>query len=124
MTMAWCQAHWTALRESIEGAGLGHLISQDGEAAAQRIKDEVEGGATDATFDPLIAAWAAIDRAFLEPLSVERRLSYYMHSSGDCCSLCELARINPAKPWIVSNWIGGVTREVRGYCIAKGLVKP
>jgi len=122
MAMKWCDEHWTGLRKSIEDAGMAHLIARGGAAAAQRLKDELAGTATEATFDPLMAAWARIDACFLKPLGPGAAL-HYMAVPENVCTLCELARMNPQSPEIVTNWVGGSTRDVRAHCVEIGLLK-
>lgn len=56
-----CQDHWDRLREAIKARGLGALISDGGERAAQvmaRAISEVEPSVDN--FDPLLNAWGAI----------------------------------------------------------------
>lgn len=58
--MKFCADHWTRLREKIDAAGLGSLVSEGGEAAARTmVRAATEGPSVDA-FDPLMDAHMAI----------------------------------------------------------------
>lgn len=120
--MKWCQAHWTQLRQSIEDAGMGHLISQGGEEATKNLKASLEGTATAQQFDPLLSAWSMIDAAFLGPLPPGGAIGI-ISDPAPICTLCRLAELNDKKPDIVTNWIGGCTKQVRDHCVELGLLK-
>lgn len=116
--MRFCQSHWNQLRSAINAAGMGHLGAKDGHEAVERFKQEADGTATDDTFDPLMAAHNEILRRFLEPLGPDGLYVF----GGDYCPLCELARLNPARPDLPDNWIRGVTADLSQHCVEKGLI--
>lgn len=89
--MKFCQPHWDELREAILDHGLGHLIAANGREAASRTKAELEGKATVADFDPLIAAHNMIWKRALQTLGLGIMV-------GDLCPVCELLKVTPPPP--------------------------
>lgn len=83
--MKFCQPHWDRLRAAIETRGLMPLVARDGREAIARLKDEIEGSADKATFDPLMAAHNMILARCTELLGL------YLYS-GDYCPVCEICK--------------------------------
>ena len=110
--MKFCQAHWDELKAAVERKGMGDLIAPSGAAAVYRMKQELEGTATDSAFDPLLAAHWAIARNAIEMGGL-----YIM---GDYCPLCEVKEHlgeTEAKAWIEYS-----TDAMREYCLEQGLI--
>lgn len=120
--MKFCQPHWDELRAGIDERGLSQLIARDGKAAAERMTAEVKGTATDATFDPLMAAhWAIVNRAMergwrgpfdpavLCPLC-------FVQDHYDTCQQPNCVKSLP------SEWITGCADWILATCREKGLV--
>jgi hypothetical protein len=117
--MKFCQPHWDQLKGEIEKKGMGNLGARTGQGAVERIKAEIEGTATDETFDPLMAAHNEILFRFMEPLGPDGL--YVM--MGEYCPCCELDRLNPGRD-LPTNWINGITDDLRKYCESKGMIPP
>lgn len=58
--MKFCDAHWSSLREAIETRGLTALIAESGEEAATKTMRQLEGEDSIDSYEPLLAACAAI----------------------------------------------------------------
>lgn len=126
--MKFCQKHWDMLRAAIETRGLMHLVAKGGEAAMERAVDEINGVATDATYDPLMAAhWMISGRA------IEIGGLYLM--TGDHCPVCEAMahtshwpRAGETEPLgeagVEKHWIDGPADAVLVYCQERGLAAP
>ena len=107
--MRFCQTHWDRLRAAIDQRGLTPLVSQDGKAAAQRMAEEIEGTASDVSYDPLLDAHNMISHRALE-------LGGLGMLTGDHCPVCcavEHSRIGDGpdsfrdKAHVESHWIDG-----------------
>lgn len=83
--MRFCQSHWDALRAAIDARGLSHLVARSGKEACERLVAESKGEATDATWDPLMAAHNMIVSRVLE-------LGGPYIFTGDYCPVCEAIR--------------------------------
>ena len=84
--MKFCQPHWDALRAAIDKRGLTDLVAKGGLAAAENMKAELDGTATLANYDPLMAAhWAIVNNVNTQggPEAV-----LYLLSAEDACPLC------------------------------------
>lgn len=112
--MKFCQLHWDELKAAIDERGLSHLIAKDGRGAVNRVVAEIEGTATDASYDPLMAAYWMITGRALEMGGL-----YLM--TGDYCPLCELEK--HTEHGVAAEWIQGCTDSVKVYCEEKGLVR-
>jgi hypothetical protein len=58
--MKMCQPHWDALRAAIEERGLMGFVANSGQAAINKVVDDLEGAPEKQTFEPLMAANMAI----------------------------------------------------------------
>jgi hypothetical protein len=58
--MRFCNPHWADLRTTIDGIGLGALVSDTGEEAMWSMIDEAQSGSSIDNFDPLMRAYNAI----------------------------------------------------------------
>lgn len=118
--MKFCQPHWDKLREGVRERGLYHLVAKDGEAATGRVMAELQGTATDKTYDPLMAAhWMIFNRA-LEAGGIGLMGHNPNDPEGHYCPLCELGRA--LGPDAETNWINGCLDSVLEFCREKGLV--
>lgn len=126
--MKFCQPHWTALREMVIAKGMGELISKDGAAAAERMVEELEGTATNATYDPLMAAYWSI-----MGMALEKGGLYLMYSKpGDgadaeshYCPLCEVEEQGmkqESKSGAAVCWMEGCTDSILMFCREQGLL--
>lgn len=114
--MRICQKHWDALREAVRTRGMWPLVSQDGRAAAERMVEEVQGTATEATYDPLMAAHNMIVTAVIDAGAM-----YVM--TGDYCPVCEAVKHCPTgqpdgyrdKEHIEDDWINGPADAVLAH---------
>lgn len=86
--MRFCQLHWDNLRDAIRARGLWPLVAQNGADAIEREVQVIEGTATDATYDPLMACHWMISGRALEALGL-----YLM--TGNYCPVCEVMRAHP-----------------------------
>lgn len=115
--MKFCQAHWDRLRTAIEIRGLGHLIAPSGAEAMERAAQELDGTATDATYDPLMAAhWMIVSRV------TELGGLYLM--TGDYCPICEAIKGHSqamVSEQVEAHYIDGPADAVLAYCRDKGL---
>lgn len=124
--MKFCQPHWNELRKALADKGMGELGAKSGADAIERVKEELEGTATDVTFDPLMACnWQIVQK-------VCERLPYVlieMKPDGEhYCPLCEAeVHTHPsaptcAHPGLATDWIKGCTDAMLEHCREKGLV--
>lgn len=109
--MSFCQKHWDELRAGVSERGMSGLIAPSGQAAAYRIKQELEGKSTDSTYDPLMAAHWMIMSAVLENggLAVINR-----------CPLCVVA--DHGGEGVVKEWIDSCLDAVLEYVKANKLL--
>lgn len=123
--MKFCAEHWEHLRQAVKSRGMWQLVAKDGAAAVARVKEEIEGTASDDNFDPLAAAtWAIYGRAI--------ELGGLAMMQEDLCPLCELNRQVKANPEIAQtdakgnppsqNWIDGCCDSLLEYCREKCLL--
>ena len=97
---------------------MGQLIARSGEAAVERARGELDGTATDATYDPLMAAhWMIVARI------TELGGLYLM--TGDYCPICEAVKghshtMTPEE--VEAHYIDGPADAVLTYCRDHGLV--
>ena len=87
--MQFCQPHWDELRAAVDERGLATLVSADGEHAMARMKSEIEGSESAASFDPLIYAHNAVFTNALRMFGI---------SAMDGCPLCD----PPAPDWVIA----------------------
>lgn len=80
--MRICEKHWDMLRTAIDERGLSKFVSRDGQAAAEKIKAQMQRQAPEETFDPLLAANISIWSNALE-------IGGMYLLSGDYCPICE-----------------------------------
>lgn len=117
--MKICKDHWAALRNAIHVRGLGHLGASSGKEAMERAKKEIEGTATDATFDPLMAANNNIWSKALELGGL-----YLMTRKADGSEYCPLCEVElQYEPGTAQKWIDGCTDAIRSYCEQRGLIR-
>ena len=83
--MRICQSHWEKLRAAIDARGMTPLVARTGREAMERAVEELDGSATDATFDPLMAANNAISARALEHVGL-------FLLTGDYCPICEFCK--------------------------------
>ncbi len=123
--MKFCPVHWAALRDMVIGKGMGALIAKDGTAVAERVMEELEGVATPATYDPLMAAqW------MLTGMALKNGGMYLMgqkpgDGDGEYCPLCEVESAGiklEGKEGLASEWMEGCTDSVLIYCRENGLL--
>lgn len=124
--MRICQTHFKALKEKVIDKGMGALISYDGVAAHERMAAEMEGTATNATYDPLLAAcW------MLMGMALERGGFYLLgskpgdSSDGEYCPLCEVEAAGvklDGKAGAAEEWLEGSTDCVLIYCRENNLL--
>lgn len=89
--MKFCQAHWDQLRDAIKTRGIWPLVARNGMEAAERFVEELEGKASDASWDPLMAAhWAIGGRA-------TEILGLYIFGT-EVCPVCEVLTVHDSKP--------------------------
>lgn len=89
--MKFCEAHWAKLSDAVKARGLWPLVARGGQEAIARAVEEIEGKATDATYDPLMAChWMIVSRALIT-------LGPYL-LGGDLCPLCEVLRVHDSEP--------------------------
>lgn len=96
--MQICANHWGKMRQAIDDRGLSHLVSKTGEQAHAALVDQLEGGADQRFFDPLMNANFAIFSAFLEGAGLAG-----LDLQG--CPLCEVAKSD--LPNLDDDWISG-----------------
>jgi len=122
--MKICKPHWEQLQEAIKARGLWDLVAANGQAAVYRMKQELEGTATDSTYDPLMDANNMISLKALE-------LGGLYLLTGDYCPLCEAEAHTKIpedlpdeirKGGITAYWINGCTDSILEYCREHGLV--
>lgn len=116
--MKICQAHWDSLRAAIKERGLDHLGAKNGEEAVERMQDELNGVATDDTYDPLMSAnWMissnALQAGGLYLMGADEKGEQY-------CPLCEVEK--HIGVGTAAEWIQGCTDSIRQHCIEKGLI--
>ena len=109
--MKFCENHWKALQDAIRARDLWHLVN-DGESAIERIKAELKGKASLATYDPLLDATSMIYGRAIEAGGV-----YLL--TGPYCPLCEADKYNGAGT--AEEWIDGCADAILGYCEDNGL---
>lgn len=106
--MKFCQPHWDKLKAAVTERGMWPLVARSGAEGVARMAEEIQGTATDATYDPLMAChWMIAGRA-LDCLGL-----YVM--GGDLCPLCEVLRVHDSKPCehgcthddVEERWING-----------------
>lgn len=116
--MKYCQPHWDALRDAIERRGLSHLVAKSGEAAARRARAEIEGTATDRTFDPLMAAHNMV-------LAKVTEMGGLYLFTGEYCPVCEAMKGHAAHATpeeTERHYTEGPADAVLQYCRENGLV--
>lgn len=119
--MKFCMNHWEELKNAIKERGMWNLVAIDGHAAIYRTKQELEGTATDSTYDPLMAANFMISGKALEMGGL-----YLL--SGNYCPLCELELNKPTdseeyeKNW-ATIWIQECTDSILNYCKERKLLE-
>lgn len=118
--MKFCLPHWDELKEAIKKRGLFHLVAKDGQAAVERMKEEMAGTQGDDNYDPLMTAHWMITGKALEMAGL-----YLLH--GDLCPLCELnshAKKGAFPDGVVpsTEWINGCCDAVLKYCQERHLV--
>ena len=120
--MKFCQPHWDDLRVAIRDRGLEQLVARSGAAAAKRLASEVQGRATDATYDPLMAAHNLI-------LGNGLRVFGAGLMFGDRCPLCTqqehldgCADCRAKGGETPSDWIKYVSDGVLAYALAHKLI--
>jgi hypothetical protein len=125
-----CATHWAALRKAIADRGLDHLVAKSGEKAAERIKAELEGTATDTSYDPLMGAHNMI---VSRSLQVGGLYMMALDESGNHrCPICEAmkhSRIGPNEgdfrdaAHVESHWIDGPADAALAYCREQKLIE-
>ncbi len=123
--MKFCTPHWAALRDRIIGKGMGALIAENGRAAAERMVEELEGVATPATYDPLMASYWMI-----MGMAIKHGGLYLMGTKpgdgdGEYCPLCEVEEAGlriESKAGLADEWMEGCTDSVLVYCREQGLL--
>jgi hypothetical protein len=122
--MRFCQQHWDTLREMVISKGMGTLIAKSGEDVAARVQEELEGTATNATYDPLMSAYWGITNRALEMGGL-----YLMgRKPGDgeeYCPLCEVEEQGirfESKPGAALAWMEGCTDSILVYCRENNLL--
>jgi hypothetical protein len=116
--MKMCQPHWDQLRAAIDARGMGHLGAKDSTGALERAQAEVEGTATDKTFDPLMAANFGIFNNALRAGGMY--LMQQDENGNEYCPLCELEKHNHAVK--AADWIREASDEQLRYCKTHKLV--
>lgn len=113
-------------RKAVEDCGMGHLVVQGGEAAAEIVRAQLEGDET--TFDPLLTAWSMVSSKALEMGGL-----YLM--SGDYCPVCEAMKYTASWPnehsdepvgeaWVENHYTVAVVEAVADMAREKGLIPP
>lgn len=102
--MSFCQKHWDELRTGVETRGMMALVAPSGQAAIYRAKQELEGAATNSTYDPLMSAHWMIMSAVLEKGGLE---------VINLCPLCVVAE--HGGDTIVAEWVKGCLDSVLEY---------
>ena len=115
--MKICTDHWAKLRAAIHAKGMSHLGASSGEEAAERLKAELDGTATDSTFDPLMAANNMIWSRALEMGGL-----YLMTQKEDGTEYCPLCEVD-IHGGNSAEWIDGCTDFLRKSCEEKGLIR-
>ena len=122
--MKMCLPHWGALKTMIVDKGMGGLITVDAEAAHTQILEEIEGTASVATYDPLMAAnW------MLMGMAVKHGGLYLMYGKpgdgGEYCPLCEVEAAGVRfedKAGLSVEWLEGCTDTILEYCRGQRLL--
>jgi hypothetical protein len=125
--MKFCQPHWDKLSEAIKARGLWHLVARSGQEATSRMKQELAGTETDATYDPLMSChWKIFCRAL--------QLGGLYLVQADLCPVCEALVRTPLKPdgdpakefrskeELEAYWIDGPADSELAYAKEKGIV--
>lgn len=95
--MQICTDHWAELKQALEDRGLGHLISNDTEAAVNNLVEAIEGG--EAPHEPLMSAMMMLIINALQSGGL-----YLMgtdENGNDYCPVCEAA-LNGHNDWIAA----------------------
>lgn len=114
--MQICQQHWDALREAIKSRGLWHLVSKDGQTAAENLaKDTDEGRISPERFDPLMQSFIMITAQAIEMFGLMTMndgfcpvcysVEYYVNKTGQT-----------TKEEVENFWINGPSDGVLTYC--------
>ncbi len=122
--MQFCQPHWNILKEMVISKGMGELIAKSGEELKARVVEELEGTATSATYDPLMAAyWSILGKA------LELGGIYLMFDKpGDGCEYCPLCEVEiqgvkvENKVGLAAEWMEGCTDAILVHCREQGLL--
>jgi len=111
--LKFCQPHWDELKDAVKARGMWPLVAENGQAAINRMVDEIENRATDDTYDPLMSAhWMIASRA------LECGGLYLM--TGEYCPLCEVE--NHTEAGEAAKWIAGCTDSIRTFCQERGIL--
>lgn len=113
--MRMCKQHWDELRAAIDARGLGGLVARSGEAAFEALRNQLEGDAQKADYDPLMAANFAI---WGNALNAGGLYLMFQQDGKELCPLCELAK-HGGKP---ANWVAGAADEQLHEARRLGLV--
>lgn len=90
--MKWCESHWDGLRAEVERQGLGVLVPDSGEKAAQAFVRQAAGEKSVDTFDPLMGAMWAINSFIGSTMGMN--LLWVMSIDG--CPICEADKLHQA----------------------------
>jgi len=121
----FCPIHWSALRDMVIGKGMGALISKDGAAAADRLVEELEGVATPATYDPLMASYWMIMGMAIKNGGLYLMGTKQGDGDGEYCPLCEVEEAGlrvESKSGLADEWLEGCTDAVLVYCREQNLL--
>ena len=58
--MKFCEPHWVSLKDALDDRGLSGLISESGDAAATKMRRQLEGEDSIDSYEPLLEAHGAI----------------------------------------------------------------
>jgi hypothetical protein len=120
--MKMCQPHWDALREAVKTKGMWHLVSRNGEEAAERAQrlSDKKRDADPKDYDPLFDTHMMIMSNALQAGG-----TYLMGTKEDgseYCCLCELDAHKDQMGEGSKDWIEKATDGALQYCREKGLV--
>lgn len=133
--MRFCTCHWNSLRKAVDDRGMTHLVARSGEDAVENQVAELEGRATPANWDPLMAAHWAIAGKVMDAIGhsqgPEAALAFF--GSADGCPLCEVQRSydwwgrngNPPPPAEAKDaqaWIDSCMDAMRAHAVEIGLI--
>lgn len=123
-SMKFCRTHWDRLRQLVIDKGMVALISKDGEAAADRMVEELEGTATPLTYDPLLSAYWMLSGKALE-LGGLYLMGQKPGEGGEYCPMCEVEEQGvkyAGQPGDAEAWMDSCTDSCLVYCREQGLL--